>query len=115
MLKQQAAPVEAPGTESYEPIIENPFLKVLKAPLSTFSIDVDTASYSNVRRFLNMGQCPPPEAVRLEELVNYFPYDYAQPVDGKPFAVHVEMTSAPWNPSHRVARIALKGKEIAQS
>ncbi len=104
-----------PGTESYKPLPENPFFPVLKAPLSTFSIDVDTASYSNVRRFLNMGQCPPPEAVRLEELVNYFPYDYAQPVDGKPFAVHVEMTSAPWNASHRVARIALKGKEIAQS
>ena len=105
----------APGTESYKPLPENPFFPVLRAPLSTFSIDVDTASYSNVRRFLNMGQCPPPEAVRLEELVNYFPYDYGQPVDGKPFAVHVEMTSAPWNASHRVARIALKGKEIAQS
>ena len=106
---------QTPGTESYKPLPENPFFPVLKAPLSTFSIDVDTASYSNVRRFLNMGQCPPPEAVRLEELVNYFPYDYAQPVDGKPFAVHVEMTSAPWNANHRVARIALKGKEIAQS
>ena len=104
----------APGTESYKPTPENPFFPVLKAPLSTFSIDVDTASYSNVRRFLNMNQAPPPEAVRLEELVNYFPYDYAQPVDGKPFAVHVEMTSAPWNENYRLARIALKGKEIAQ-
>jgi secreted protein with Ig-like and vWFA domain len=103
-----------PGTESYKAVAENPFLKVLDARLSTFSIDVDTASYSNVRRFLNMGQCPPPQAVRLEELVNYFPYDYAPPVDGKPFAVHVEMTSAPWNENHRLARIALKGKEIPQ-
>lgn len=103
-----------PGTESYKPVQENPFRGVLKEPLSTFSIDVDTASYSNVRRFLNLNQCPPPEAVRLEELVNYFPYDYAPPVDGKPFAVHVEMTSAPWNQHHRLARIALKGKEIAQ-
>jgi len=83
-----------------------------QAPLSTFSIDVDTASYANVRRFLNRGGAPPPEAVRLEELVNYFPYSYAPPVDGKPFAVHVEMTSAPWNARHRIARIALKGKEI---
>ncbi len=100
--------------ESYAQTVENSFLTVLGDPLSTFSIDVDTASYSNVRRFLNMGQAPPPAAVRLEELVNYFPYEYAQPTDGKPFAVHVEMTSAPWNASHRVARIALKGKEIAQ-
>jgi len=101
-----------PGTESYKAVAENPFLKVGDAPLSTFSIDVDTASYSNVRRYLNMNQAPPPAAVRLEELVNYFPYDYAQPLDGKPFAVHVEMTSAPWNQHHRLARIALKGKEI---
>jgi secreted protein with Ig-like and vWFA domain len=106
-------PAEAhPGTESYKAVVENPFLKVGDAPLSTFSIDVDTASYSNVRRFLNMNQAPPPAAVRLEELVNYFPYEYAQPVDGKPFAVHVEMTSAPWDANHRLARIALKGKEI---
>jgi secreted protein with Ig-like and vWFA domain len=101
-----------PGTESYKATPENPFLKVPEAPLSTFSIDVDTASYSNVRRFLNMNQAPPPAAVRLEELVNYFPYDYAPPVDGKPFAVHVELTSAPWDETHRLARIALKGKEI---
>lgn len=105
-------PERAAGAESYASLPENPFLGVMKAPLSTFSIDVDTASYSNVRRFLNMNQAPPPEAVRLEELVNYFPYDYAQPVDGKPFAVHVEMTSTPWNAQHRLARIALKGKEI---
>lgn len=107
-----AAGESAPGTESYAALPENPFLGVQKAPLSTFSIDVDTASYSNVRRYLNQNQAPPPESVRLEELVNYFPYDYAQPVDGKPFAVHVEMTSTPWNAQHRLARIALKGKEI---
>jgi len=107
-----AEPPVTPGSESYKATPENPFLKVPEAPLSTFSIDVDTASYSNVRRFLNQGQCPPPAAVRLEELVNYFPYDYAPPVDGKPFAVHVEMTSAPWDETHRLARIALKGKEI---
>lgn len=102
----------APGSESYHSLPENPWMVVGQAPLSTFSIDVDTASYANVRRFLNRGGAPPPEAVRLEELVNYFPYNYAPPVDGKPFAVHVEMTSAPWNARHRIARIALKGKEI---
>jgi secreted protein with Ig-like and vWFA domain len=105
---------ELTAGESYAQVVENPFRTVLKEPLSTFSTDVDTASYANVRRFLNMGQCPPPAAVRLEELVNYFPYDYAPPTDGKPFAVHVEMTSAPWDSTHRIARIALKGKEIAQ-
>ncbi len=102
----------APGSESYQALPENPWMAVGQAPLSTFSIDVDTASYANVRRFLNRGGAPPPEAVRLEELVNYFPYNYAPPVDGKPFVVHVEMTSAPWNARHRIARIALKGKEI---
>jgi secreted protein with Ig-like and vWFA domain len=102
----------AKGSESYQALPENPWVAVGQAPLSTFSIDVDTASYANVRRFLNRGGAPPPEAVRLEELVNYFPYSYAAPVDGKPFAVHVEMTSAPWNARHRIARIALKGKEI---
>jgi secreted protein with Ig-like and vWFA domain len=102
----------AKGSESYQALPENPWVAVGQAPLSTFSIDVDTASYANVRRFLNRGGAPPPEAVRLEELVNYFPYSYAPPVDGKPFAVHVEMTSAPWNARHRIARIALKGKEI---
>jgi secreted protein with Ig-like and vWFA domain len=102
----------ASGSESYQALPENPWVAVGQAPLSTFSIDVDTASYANVRRFLNRGGSPPPEAVRLEELVNYFPYSYAAPVDGKPFAVHVEMTSAPWNARHRIARIALKGKEI---
>jgi secreted protein with Ig-like and vWFA domain len=102
----------AKGSESYQALPENPWVAVGQAPLSTFSIDVDTASYANVRRFLNRGGSPPPEAVRLEELVNYFPYSYAAPVDGKPFAVHVEMTSAPWNARHRIARIALKGKEI---
>jgi secreted protein with Ig-like and vWFA domain len=102
----------AKGSESYQSLPENPWVAVGQAPLSTFSIDVDTASYANVRRFLNRGGAPPPEAVRLEELVNYFPYNYAAPVDGKPFAVHVEMTSAPWNARHRIARIALKGKEI---
>jgi len=104
------APVNA---ESYKPLPPNPFNEVTAVPLSTFSIDVDTASYANVRRFLNAGQRPPRKAVRLEELVNYFPYEETPPQEGKPFAVKVDVTSAPWNPAHRLARVALKGKEIA--
>ncbi|CAN5873567.1 hypothetical protein BH11VER1_BH11VER1_30290 [soil metagenome] len=99
------------GNEAYAPIQENAFMSVAQAPLSTFSIDVDTASYANVRRFLNQGQRPPADAVRLEELINYFPYpSYEPPSDDKPFAVHVDMAEAPWNPTHRLARIALKGR-----
>jgi secreted protein with Ig-like and vWFA domain len=101
------------GTESYKQLPKNVFQEVTQAPLSTFSIDVDTASYANVRRFLNEGQRPPAEAVRLEELVNYFPYEDVPPQDGKPFAVRVDLTNAPWNPAHRLARVSLKGKEIA--
>jgi Ca-activated chloride channel homolog len=100
-------------TESYDRIDANPFLRVIDNPLSTFSIDVDTASYANVRRFLNMGALPPKDAVRIEELVNYFSYDYPQPKDEHPFAVHIELNACPWNPAHRLARIGLKGKEIA--
>lgn len=97
--------------EAYAPIQENTFMSVAQAPLSTFSIDVDTASYANVRRFLNQGQRPPADAVRLEELINYFPYpSYEPPADDKPFAVHVDMAEAPWNPTHRLARVALKGR-----
>lgn len=105
------APQKNLDNEAYAPIQENTFLSVAQAPLSTFSIDVDTASYANVRRFLNQGQRPPADAVRLEELVNYFPYpSYEPPADDKPFAVHVDMAEAPWNPTHRLARVALKGR-----
>jgi Ca-activated chloride channel family protein len=100
------------NTESYDRIDENPFLEVRQNPLSTFSIDVDTASYANVRRFLNGGALPPKDAVRIEELINYFPYDYAPPTDDKPFAVHTEVAPCPWEPKHRLLRIALKGREI---
>jgi Mg-chelatase subunit ChlD/anti-sigma factor RsiW len=102
-----------PSGETYTPIYENPFLQVAQQPLSTFSIDVDTASYANVRRFLNKGQRPPADAVRLEELINYFPYTYEPPAeDGAPFSVTVDMAEAPWQPMHRLARIALKGREV---
>jgi Ca-activated chloride channel family protein len=100
------------NTEAYDHIRDNAFLDVAQNPLSTFSIDVDTASYSNVRRFLDSGRFPPKDAVRIEELVNYFDYDYKAPKDGKPFAANFEITEAPWDPSHQLLRIALKGREI---
>ncbi len=106
---------ESTENESYAHKPANIFQAVKDTPLSTFSIDVDTASYSNVRRFLNRGERPPVASVRLEELVNYFPYQYATPVDGRPFAVAVETTTAPWESQHRIARIAIKGKEVAAS
>jgi Ca-activated chloride channel family protein len=102
----------SPGNEAYEPIIENPFVSAYEAPLSTFGIDVDTASYANVRRFLTSHQLPPPNAVRIEELVNYFSYDYPQPADEKPFAVNVDAGACPWNVGHTLVRIGLKGREI---
>jgi Ca-activated chloride channel family protein len=101
------------NTAAYDHIVENPFLDAKSNPLSTFSIDVDTASYSNIRRFINEGSLPPKDAVRVEEMINYFAYDYAQPADEKPFAVHVDLASCPWEPLHRLVRIGLKGREIA--
>jgi Ca-activated chloride channel family protein len=100
------------NTEGYDEIRENEFLSAAENPLSTFSIDVDTASYANVRRFLEAGQRPPRDAVRIEELLNYFDYDYPEPIDDVPFAVHVEIAECPWNYDHRLARIGLKGLEI---
>jgi Ca-activated chloride channel family protein len=104
-----------PGTESYAQIHDNPFNTVIDQPLSTFSIDVDTASYANVRRFIDQGQLPPPDAVRIEEMLNYFPYAYEKPApDSKePFKAAVEVAGCPWNTAHRLARVAIKGKEIA--
>ena len=103
------------GTEAYAPIVENPFLTPAEQPLSTFSVDVDTASYANVRRFLNQGQLPPADAVRIEELVNYFKYDDPAPVDGQPFRVVAEAAPCPWQREHYVARISLKAREIAKA
>jgi Ca-activated chloride channel family protein len=100
------------NTEAYDHMQDNPFVAVAVDPLSTFSIDVDTASYSNVRRFLGQGVLPPPDAVRIEEMVNYFSYDYEPPRDGHPFAVHVEVARAPWAPDHRLVRLALKGRVL---
>ena len=100
------------NTEAYDHLVENPFRRVADEALSTFSIDVDTASYANTRRFLNQNTLPPPGAVRIEEFINYFDYDYAPPDGEDPFAVHVEVASCPWKPEHRLARIGLKGREI---
>lgn len=101
------------NTEAYDHQVENSFLAVNQHPLSTFSIDVDTASYANVRRFLQSGQLPPKGAVRIEELLNYFSYDYPQPEGDIPFSANIEIAGCPWKPEHRLARIGLKGKEIA--
>jgi len=98
--------------EGYDFIKENSFLKATENPLSTFSIDVDAASYSNVRRLLNSGQMPPVGAVRIEEMVNYFKYDYPQPDKDKPFTVSTEIAACPWNNQHRIALIGLQGKNI---
>jgi Ca-activated chloride channel family protein len=98
--------------EAYSPIVENPFLSPLAEPHSTFSIDVDTASYANVRRFLNEGRLPPADAVRIEELVNYFQYSYPQPDGREPFSVNMEAAECPWNAGHLLLRVGLKGKEI---
>jgi Ca-activated chloride channel homolog len=100
------------NTEEYDGIEENIFREALKNPLSTFSIDVDAASYSNVRRFINNGQRPPRDAVRIEELINYFDYDYDQPTNEDPFAIHTEISSAPWNSAHKLVHIGLQGKSI---
>src|SRR5256714_1682860 len=104
---------EVGSGESYAKIDENPFLEAARAPLSTFSIGVDTASYSNTRRFLNDGQLPPRDAVRIEELINYFNYDYPQPTGDAPFSVTAEVAGCPWNPLHKLVHVGLQGKKIS--
>ena len=103
--------------ETYNEVVENPFHRTASEPLSTFSIDVDTASYSNVRRFLTQNTLPPKDAVRIEELLNYFPYNDAPPSESSPdpFAVHVEVAGCPWDAHHRLARIGIAARPIDQS
>jgi Ca-activated chloride channel family protein len=101
------------NTEAYDKIDEHRFHRVGDDPLSTFSIDVDTASYSNVRRFLNRGTLPPADAVRVEELVNYFRFPYKDSSDGAPFSVTTEVAACPWNPRHRLALIGLQARRMA--
>jgi len=100
------------NTEAYDKIDENRFHRVTDDPLSTFSIDVDTASYSNVRRFLNQGALPPADAVRVEELVNYFRFAYKDSQDGAPFSVTTEVSACPWNPRHRLALVGLQARRL---
>ncbi|NWE15274.1 vWA domain-containing protein [Pseudomonas yamanorum] len=99
--------------EQYQNLPDNPIRSVAETPVSTFSVDVDTGSYANVRRFLNQGSLPPEGAVRLEEMVNYFPYDYALPTDGTPFGVTTEVAPSPWNPHTRLLRIGIKASDRA--
>lgn len=113
-VRQRRLQEDPAGAEAYQPIFENSFVSPAKEPQSTFSIDVDSASYANMRRFLMSGQVPPPDAIRIEELVNYFSYQYPIPQDGKPFSVNADIAACPWNPGHHLVRIGLKGKEIAK-
>lgn len=101
------------NTEGYSRIADNPFFDPKNAPLSTFSIDVDTASYSNMRRFLTQGQKPPVDSVRIEEMINYFGYNYPQP-SGQPFSVTLERGPAPWNAEHELVLIGLQAKNITR-
>lgn len=103
------------GYESYAETVENSYYLATQEPLSTFSIDVDRASYTNHRRFIEAGSLPPKYAVRAEEFINYFDYDYAQPRGNVPFSILPEVTTCPWNPKHKLVRIALKGREVSTS
>lgn len=114
----QTKPDEKPKTdpetdESYKEITDNQFLSTRAAALSTFSIDVDVASYGITRRKISEGILPPKDAVRIEELVNYFPYQYADPTDSRPFAVHTELADCPWDATHRLLRIGIQGRHIS--
>ncbi len=100
------------NTEEYDYIAENNYLEAMSNPLSTFAIDVDTASYSNVRRFINNAQLPPVDAVRIEEFINYFNYDYPQPDGQHPFAISTEVSVCPWNLDHKLVHIGIQGKQV---
>jgi Ca-activated chloride channel family protein len=104
--------VATPGTEEYAAIAESGFRSAAVSPLSTFAIDVDAASYANVRRFLDRGALPPRDAVRIEEMVNYFDYDYPDPTGRHPFAVVAEVAPAPWNPARRLVHVGVQGRRI---
>lgn len=101
-----------PQQEDYESFVENPFESPMSTPLSTFSIDVDNASYTNVRRFINNGQKVPKDAVRVEEMVNFFKYNYRQPTGKDPFSISTETSETPWNSKHKLLKIGLQGKII---
>ncbi|QMT33581.1 VWA domain-containing protein [Conchiformibius steedae DSM 2580] len=122
-ISPQAAPIVshahirtaslAVNTERYGNTPENPIHRTVQTPVSTFSIDVDTGSYANTRRYLNNQSLPPANAVRAEEIINYFDYGYAQPTDGKPFAVHTETVDSPWQADAKIIKIGIKAKDWA--
>lgn len=105
-------PTIVPNNEDYESFVENAFESPKSTPLSTFSIDVDNASYTNVRRFINNGQAVPKDAVRVEEMVNFFKYQYPQPTGEHPFSINTEYSNCPWNNGSKLVRIGLQGKDI---
>lgn len=107
-------PVQCHNTEEYGKIYENSFLEAISNPLSTFSIDVDVASYGNARRFIMHDQLPPKDAVRIEEFINYFDYDYEKPDDEVPFSINLEYAECPWNEEHRLVHIGLQGEELEE-
>lgn len=107
-----APQAETPTQEDYETYVENPFESPAQAPLSTFSIDVDNAAYTNIRRFINNGQKVPKDAVRIEEMINFFHYRYPQPEGNDPFSINTEYSDAPWNPQHKLLKVGLQGKII---
>ncbi|MGA9639724.1 YfbK domain-containing protein [Flavobacterium sp.] len=106
------SPAPTPNQEDYENFVENQFETPKSAPLSTFSIDVDNASYTNIRRFINNGQAVPKDAVRIEEMMNFFKYNYPQPTGNNPFSINTEYSDCPWNPKHQLLKIGLQGKNI---
>ena len=112
---KEMAQLPTQDTEQYGNIQTNPIQAVAQNPVSTFSIDVDTGSYANTRRFLNNGRLPPQNAVRLEEMVNYFDYHYPQPTNNKPFAVHTETVDSPWQTDAKIIKIGIQAKDLAMA
>ncbi|MFW5663735.1 MAG: YfbK domain-containing protein [bacterium] len=108
----QDADYNSMDDESYASVTETGFKEVVKDPLSTFSIDVDNAAYANIRRFINQGQLPPADAVRVEEMLNYFSYNYPEPRGKHPFAVHTELSECPWNPHSQLLHVGLNAREL---
>jgi Ca-activated chloride channel family protein len=111
-LQPVRRPREPWNTESYDRIMENPFLAVVDNPYSTFSVDVDAASYSNMRRYVTHGQLPPVDAVRVEEFINYFTYDYPDPEGEHPFSITTEVTRCPWKEENKLVHVGLQGKRV---
>ena len=106
---------EEVSTEKYKDYDENPFIKVNEQPISTFSVDADGGAYANMRRFMNLGQTPPKAAVRIEEFINYFTFNYAEPVNGENISLNSEIAVCPWNTEHHLIRVGMKGKSIPEN